>query len=157
MAGALEHSPSLVIKHLLIDAGLGTDPMVSIGAAWPVYRGREPDRPDDLLKVMDTVGRDFGYSQPDSERQENHGIQVTVRAADYGTGYRRAREVALFLDTVTKERVDIETVGTGSADVAYTIHSVVRTSDIIPLGSDTPGGKRQLFTINALCSIRQCP
>lgn len=152
MPGALQHSPADVIRQLIIDSTLGTNPDLTTLLAWPVYRGRDPDRPDNLIKVSDTQGRIFGSIQTDGELQEHHGIQVMVRSVDYSTGYVKARAIAVMLDGVNEELVAM-TPGTA---FDYIVHGVTRTSDVIALGSDVPQGKRQLFVINATTPIRLC-
>lgn len=158
MPGQLNHSPSRIIKQFFIDEGLGSDPDTDLGGEWPVYRGREPDRPDSLIRVHDTEGTAEGYTQGDSERQERHGVQVLVRSVNDDIGYLKARTLALALDGITRYHLTVDADGTGTADAGarYQITSVTRTSDVIPLGSDTPQGKRLLFTVNALVSVRQC-
>lgn len=157
MPGNLTHPPSRVVLEALVSEGIGTDGSDETGE-WPIYVSRSPDRPDDMLLVSDTQGVDFGDTQVDGERQERNGIQVMIRCADYHRGYAKALEVARFLDRLARLFVTVDDVGTGTGSVGtqYIIHSAKRTTNVIPLGSDTPQGKRQLFTVNAHLSLRQC-
>lgn len=147
MPGALTHSPADVLRWLLIDLGQGSDP--ADGAAWPVFASAEPDSPDSCLTVYDTAGRDSGRSHPDGERAEHHGVQVRVRATSHREGYQKARAIALALD----QDVYRDTVVIG--DDAYRVWSVSRTGDVLVLGTNIPGSKRHLFTVNAVVSLRQ--
>lgn len=165
MAGLLKNSPAHVIKQYIIDEALGSDPDAddeNDRIPWPVFRGREVDRPDDLIKVSDTQGRDDGFSQVESEQQKHHGIQVMVRSTDYDEGYRKCLDIALLLDRANHASVSVEYVteddmGTGSPPAyIYEIAAVKTTTDVIPLGADTPQGKRLLFTFNAIAAIRLC-
>lgn len=165
MAGLLKHSPARVIKQYIIDQALGSDPDAddeNDRTPWPVYRGREPDKPDDLIKVSDTQGTDDGFCQVDSEQQKHHGIQVMVRSTDYDEGYRKALDIALLLDQANRASVSVELIteddtGTGGFPVyVYEIASIKTTTDVIPIGTDTPQGKRLLFTFNAIAAIRLC-
>ncbi len=157
MAGPLQHSPARIIAELLIAGGFGSDPERSIGSAWPVYIGREPDRPDQIIKVSNTAGMDDGFTHTEGERQESPGIQIMVRSVIDETGYYLAKRIAGFLDQVQRTLVaiaELEDIGTGT--IEYSLSSIMRTSDVLSLGSDTPAGKRQLFTINAVYSVRMC-
>lgn len=168
MSGPLSHSPSRIIEEYFILEAFGIDPNDWPGSGdipngqWPIYAGRMPDRPDDAINVNDTVGRDFGYTQMDSERQEMYGIQVMIRALDQDVGWRKSQNLAMALDRITRYPVVLSSAetgsgtGPGSMGVNYLIHSVFRTTQVIDLGRDTPQGKRQLFTINAIATIRQC-
>jgi hypothetical protein len=145
-----------VIGKHLIDMGYGTDPEDTIGGDWPIRTARETDRPDDLIRITDTVGRDFGYTQIDGERQEHNGFQVMVRAADYEEGFKKAQAIAVYLDTVAGVAVTLDEVGTGTEGVNYVIHSISRTSSVFALGSDTPAGKREMFSFNGTVALRMC-
>lgn len=166
MAGLLSHSPARIIGQLLIDNGYGSDGEgVSINGPYPtnvwyIFDNREPDKPDNIIKISDTQGRDNGYCQ-DGEREENPGIQIMVRSVNKREGYYKAHRIATFLDSVNREMIAVEEdldnrTGTGTSDLDYLIANIERTSNVIPLGSDVPQGKRQLFVINAICYLRAC-
>lgn len=157
MPGLIQHSPARIVCEALIAAGHATDPERTVGGQWPVYDSREPDRPDAIIKVSDTAGIDFGHTQVDGERQEKQGIQIMVRSANKRDGYYKAQRIAVFIDQLARTLVDIaeiDSVGTGT--VNYILHAITRTTNVLHLGSDTPQGKRQLFTINAVCDVREC-
>lgn len=153
MSGSLAHSPADVIRHLLIGLGLGTNP--ADGEAWPVYVSSEPDRPDSVITTYDTSGRLNGRTQVDGEVQEHHGIQIRVRDANPAAGFKKANEIAIALDeTVYLDTVAIEdVVGTGVS--RYLVWNVSRVSGIFSLGKDVETSKRNLFTINAVVSLRR--
>jgi hypothetical protein len=133
---------------MLINLGLGTTPP-GAGYTWPVFVAGEPPTPDNVVTVYNTLGKDEGRSQVDGERQEHHGIQVRIRGATHDIGYRKARAIATALDrSVYQEGVDID-------EFSYLVHCVSRTGDVLDLGSETPESKRQVFTINALVSLRE--
>lgn len=143
MPGALNHSPADVLRRVLIAGGYGSDPPAT---PWPIRAHVEVDKPDDVITVQDTAGRISGRTNPDSERQEHHGVQVRIRAARVSEGWTKARALAVGLDQLYQESV---TIGAAS----YRLHNVTRTTDVIPLGEE-PGTRRWLFTINALVSLR---
>lgn len=160
MPGVLYHTPARIVKQLLIDLGLGADPDATLEAdrtPWPVYRGREPDRPDDLIKVSDSTGPVAGDTMVDSECQERGGFQVTVRSADPETGYRKAQEVAVALDRVRCATVSLPlpagvgtNVGTGTGDdySLYFLSAIKRTTNVISIPTEVPQSKRTLYTVN---------
>ena len=146
MSGSLTHSPADIIGQLLIDLAIGTD---SQSADWSVFIQSEPDEPDECITVYDTANVLQGRVQPTGETQEQHGIQIRVRAGTYPTGWAIANSICVKLDTqVNRDIVTIE----GST---YNVHSVDRTSGPFHIGKDAPLGKREVFTINATASIRQ--
>lgn len=147
MPGTLNHSPADIVREVLIQIGQGSDP--DLGDDWPVYESGEPDSPDNCVTVYDTQGRDDGRSMPDGERAEFHGIQVRIRSQTSKEGFVKARAMAIAMDTeVLLEEVDVDAY-------TYRVNSLNRTSDVLPLGKDSPGSKRSLFTINLVTSIRQ--
>lgn len=167
MAGLLQHSPSRLIQEFLVLEGYGTDPendydeINDAYGEWPVFRGREGDRPDDLIRVSDTQGTMDGTDQVSSEECIHHGIQVMVRSADYDEGYRKANRIAVALDRIQYYPIELAgepyPTGSGSEVFLYRIQSVKRTTDVIPVGPvDTPQGKRLLFSINAIGTFRMC-
>ena len=149
MSGALTHSPADIVRQLLIDMNLGEASTPTASPSWSVYVGAEPNAPDSAVTVYDTEGSIAGFTQPDGEAQEYHGIQVRVRASDYATGYARARAIAVgFDEDVNRDNVTVDSVN-------YCVCSVTRTSDVLSLGADKPASRRQLFTINARANVRK--
>lgn len=149
MPGPMYHSPSEVIRKMLVDAGLGTEP--SALGDWPVYSTSEPADPDNSITVYDTAGKDRGRTF-DGERQEQSGFQIRVRASSHVGGYARARSLAMALDSLYRVAV---TVTDGPAPATYLVHSLNRTGDVIVVGKEIPITHRHLFTINGVASIRQ--
>jgi hypothetical protein len=148
MSGSLAHSPAEIIGQLLIDLAIGTD---SQSADWSVFIQSEPNDPDECITVYDTANVIQGRVQPTGETQEQHGIQIRVRAGTFPTGWAIANSICRKLDTEVNQ--DTVTIGATS----YNVHSVDRTSGPFPLGKESPQSKRELFTINATASIRQIP
>lgn len=146
MAGLLTHSPALVIARLLIDLGLGSS--YNSNLAWPVFVGREPNLPDEVITAFDTAGRNLG-SLMAGEQQEVHGVQVRVRALRQDTGYVKARRIAVSLDSVTYK---IVTVSGGNN---YLVNNVNRPGDVIYLGEQKPESSRFIHVVNILAHVRQ--
>lgn len=149
MSGTLQHSPADVIHQALVDLLLGVEPSDSPNMEWPVYVSSTPNLPDNLITITDTSARDNGRVMF-GDRQEMHGFQVLVRGVDHRTGYQKSRAIAVALDAVYLRTVRID-------GVDYLIHSVTRTTDVLALGTEVPASKRQLFSLNAVVTVRQQP
>src|SRR5262245_28835704 len=150
MPGLLVHSPAEVVRQLLIDSGLGGEP----GGEWPVFATNGPDLPDNAITVYDTAGTDDGRSM-DGERWERGGIQVRVRSTTHTVGHPKSKAIALMMDQLSQQVVHVDTN-------AYKIWTIVRTSDVLPLGKEVAGAgmpgdisRRNLFTVNALVNLRE--
>lgn len=147
MATALAHSPSDIVRKLLIDLGLATE--AGTGQAWPVYATQEPDKPDNCVTIFDTAGRVYGRLMPTGVVVEHYGIQIRVRSADHKTGYQKATSIADALD----QNVYFRTVQIDSNQ--YLVYTISRTTQVLPIGEESPETKRRLFTINALVVLRR--
>lgn len=174
MPGLLQHSPARIIGAYFATLNVASDPDSNPGAPWPVFDNRYADEPDNVVCVSDTRGRDFGYTQPDSERQEMNGIQVFVRSASTSIGWQKIVQLALVLDGLTNYHISLPLPDDGTVDTGtgtgtgtgpidpgpgsarYQIASVLRTTECVCLGRDTPEGKRVCYTVNALVSVREC-
>jgi hypothetical protein len=146
MPGVLLHSPADVIAQLLVEGGVGTDPAED--GLWPVFATSEAVRPDNCITVYDTAGLDEGRDHSTLERAVHDGIQVRVRSVTPTVGFTKANVVALYLDAVQSMTVNLD-------GHRYVVNNVSRTGGVIPLGKDGPLGKRNLFTVNALVSLRK--
>lgn len=134
-------SPADIIYHLLEGFLSDMD---------PVFVSFWPDTPDESIAIFDTAGRLDGRIMRTGEQIEHPGIQIQVRGLDYSQTFDRAREIALFLDSVKKETVAID------SDEVYVLHNVSRTGAIIPVGIETVESRRRyIFTINAVTTISQ--
>ncbi len=148
MPGPLNHSPADVLRWALVQQGVVTDPTLGTLQTWPAYVASEPSAPDDVVTLYDTAGVLHGREHVSGETQEHHGVQVRVRSADHPSGWAKARAVAQVLDTGLYQST--VTIGPDT----YLLHAVTRTTDVIALGVNVPDTRRDLFTINALISLR---
>jgi len=80
------------------------------------------------------------------ERIVHPGWQLRVRATDYTTGYGQIYDIRTLLEGIRRERVDI-----GAA--AYRIDAVTIISDILPLGQEPEGKRRDTFTLNGIMTF----
>lgn len=151
MSGTLSHTPSQIIRQLIIDLGLGSDG----GASWPVYAVQMPNTPDNCVGVIDRAGVGRGRFQVGGEVQEVYGVQIIVRAGDGQTAHVKAdaiksgltQDVHLDGVTVTDEE------GYGTATQGYIVYNVSHRSGpfVIP-ESDTD---RKIASLNMLASIQE--
>ena len=143
---SLTHSPADVIRWLLIDLGLGTDPSVS--GSWPIHTSSEPDSPDNSISVYDTAGIKDGRIQRTGETREHSGIMLQIRGVTQPIAWAKANAANIILD----ESIDKSLITISSTD--YIVYAVTRHSGPLSLGRE-PGTNRFLFTINAVVALRQ--
>jgi hypothetical protein len=150
MPGSLVHSPADILRYLLIAKGVGVTPVANpSNTAWPIYAHNEPDGPDNCITVFDVQGKKSGRTMVDGEVQEHHGFQVRIRSSLSTDGYTKARSIAIVMD----EQVYQEPISVSSSH--YCVHSITRTSDVIPLGKEaTTPSKRSICVINGIIMLR---
>ena len=154
MSGALTHSPADVLRRVLIALGFGTAPEDDPLGSWPIYAAYEPDLPDNVITLYDTAGVHQGRDMITGEVFERHGVQLRIRSTTHPLGYQKTRALAVALDeSIYQESVTLDDPGVGTA-TSYLVHAVSRRG-ILALGKDVPGGKRSVFTVNALVSVRE--
>lgn len=151
MAGLLEHSPADIVRYTIIAHSLGTlHTGTGIPEDWTVFCDVEPDRPDRVITVYNTLGRKHKRTFPDSMTQEHYGILIRIRSNTPAEGYNKAAEIASVLD----ELVYQESIIIGSS--VYCLHSFNRVGGILALPKDTVTPTRRIIhTFNGLTSIRQ--
>lgn len=131
-----------VMRQLLIDIGMGSDG----GTDWPVYDSNEPNAPDNVITVYDTMGMDDGRSNLDGSLWAHLGAQVRVRSKGVAVGRSKAFAIRKALS-----QVNGRTVWIGSA--SYWITNVAKIGQVLALGTDKPGSSRNLFTLNVLLPL----
>lgn len=144
----LLHSPADIVRGVLIDLGAASSPDISPRTAWPAFSGKEPDSPDEVITLYDTQGFSDGRFMIDGELFSHPGIQLRVRSKDTPRGYSKASQLRSALAGILNAEL---TIGANS----YVLHCVAKISDVIALGDESPQSKRQLFTVNAVASVRR--
>ena len=151
MSGALSHTPSQIIRQVIIDLGHGANG----GITWPVTAGAEPDGPDNVITVYDTAGVKQGRQQIDGLVVLAYGLQLRVRSNDAQVAWKKIEDIGIGLDEdiqLTSTTVT-DPEGYGTATQTYTVYNISRASGPFPL-SDT-SSDRKLFTLNLLAKIRE--
>lgn len=146
---SLPNSPAEIVAKLLTAQNLVTEPPApgSQASSWPVYYSAEPQAPDNLVVIYDTQGRSAGRVMQ-GERQGFYGLQVMVRATSHAVGWEKIDAIRKAMDEdMYDESVTIDSN-------VYVIHSFDTSGDIMALGKEQ-NGKRSLFTVNFLTSIRK--
>lgn len=143
----MTHQVADVIRWLLIQEGLGTDP--ASNADWPVYCNRELDNPGRCITVYDTEGTSDGRAMATGRLLEHPGIQVRVRAEDGRTGRAKIDAVREAL----AEAVYDELVRVDSS--RYVVQCLARIGNVLPLGKVEPNTRRNAFTLNALAVVKE--
>jgi hypothetical protein len=151
MSGRLLHSVPRIIARALIARAVGVEPLTrgNSNTAFPIYAPDEPPTPDNVITVLGTQGVSKGRLMTNGEVQLKHGIQVRVRAATDRLGSNKANEVFYTLtQVISKDSVTLD--GT-----TYTIHCLSNVLEPFHLGKQKPTDKLDIWTINALATVRQ--
>lgn len=150
----LEHSPADVLARVLAALGLGTlaleDAEDQARTDWAVKVSKTPDKPDRVIVLTDTAGRDLGRPGRPGRRVSLYGVQIKVRAATHPAGWAKCSQLLEQLSL--RASVYDRQVSVGSA--VYVVHSVQFTGPPLVVGVE-PGTSRRVFTLNALAGIRQ--
>lgn len=145
----LPHSPADVIRWLMIQDAVATDP--ADDDTWPAFESFEPDRPDNCITVYDTTGRDSGRSMVDGELMEHFGFMVRVRAYDKPTGWTKVKAIHLWMQETVSWSSKV-TIGA----YRYRVPAIAM-GPILRVGNESPESKRFVHTINATSAIRLMP
>jgi len=139
----MNHSPSEVLRQLLIDLGLGTS-----GTTWTVYVNTMPETPDNCISVNDTEAVDTARAQATGVTTSVHGAQILVRGVTFATARAKVQAIHAALDeSVLRTAVTVSTTN-------YVVQAVSRIGEGIPLGTDGVS-KRHLHSINVRVSLSQ--
>jgi hypothetical protein len=148
----MNHSPAEIRARSIIDAGVASDPASDkeVLDDWPAFIGTMMESPDNQIATYNTQGLTQGRDMRGGRMSTFPGIQFKVRGSDYGDGYRKAEAIVEHLDGIKREELYITEDGT---NYFYVIHSVIRVGDILDIGADPSGRRRNQFTINAVVRI----
>ena len=137
----MNHTPSEIVRQLLIDLNIGT-----ASGAWPIYCENMPDSPDNCLAVYDTEALEAKRDHVTGVTALIRGIQVMVRATDVKTAYLKCKDVnKTFDEDVYRDEVTLDTT-------VYLVQAISRLSAEIPVGADGTT-KRRLYSTNARLSV----
>lgn len=158
MANELLHSPADVVRQLVLDLGLGTDPDDEPGEDWPVFAHSLPDLPDAAMAVTDTAGRDHGSSQLTGELFTAYGWQLRVRGVTHAGGaWQKADECRRSLSERCTQRVVTLANLTGTDTTDYTVHCLHGFGQVLTGAEPSSAGRRTVFSLNGLISLTRRP
>ena len=115
---------------------------------WPLYVSHLPDGINNSGCLYDTSGISDGRLMDTGKMIEHHGIQLTIRSDDYSIGRAKAEEIALSLDAVFNDAVDI-------GDEEFEIQNVKRMSNVISLGLEEDSRRNYLFTVDFVATLKR--
>lgn len=148
MVEVLAKSPAFVLSSYIIEElELMTDPVD--GDDWPLFSSHLPDGINSCGCMYDTTGIRDGRIMSTGEMVEHHGIQLTIRAAEYEAGRAKAEEIALALDATYNGSISIE------SGVDFELQNVKRMSSVVALGLEIDSKRNYLFTVDFLVTLRQ--
>lgn len=141
------NSPANIIRRHLIDRAYG-----AATGNWATFVSFLPNDPNQAICIYDTAGRMDGRLMRDGFQIIHPGVQILVRGKTYLETYRKAKTIALYLDTIQGFSVVM------AGDAVYLLRNVSRTGDLMPLGVETDGDRRRyLFAINAVLTFTESP
>lgn len=167
MVDFLHHTPSDIVRHLLIDLGVGTNP--ENRDPWPIFEAAEPDVPDEVITVLGQKGKTYGRNQLTGETIEKPGVQFRIRSSISNLAATKANEIAAVLDQAVLNNVVVVVDPISGLSFVYVVENVNRShgsalnsGNVVPLGKSSPAtpgitapsSVRFTFTINALVSVR---
>lgn len=141
----LDHSPADVVRWLLINLGVGTDP--DDEGSWPIFCDGEGDTPDNAITVYNTSGIVHGEVHYNGEVQEHYGLQFRLRATKSTVAWPKINELMLTIDQVINN--DVVTID----GTSYYVECIPRTGTVLALGK--ADGKRYVYTLNSTVSLRK--
>lgn len=128
-----------------------SDPDLSPGSAWPIYKGVEPSQPDQVIVITTTQGLDFGRTMIDGEVASHFGFQLRFRARDDVVGYQKAMAVRSWMQRqVYADNITLDST-------IYLIPCFSGIGQVLELGRDRPPTGRYICTLNAVVPIRVTP
>jgi len=139
---------SILAYYIINTLSLMTLP--SDEGSWPLYISSMPDGEDvkvDCGSIYDTAGVLDGKLS-NGKVVQHPGIQLRIRSDDYEQGYAKIEEIALALDDVCWDTVEV-------GGVTYLLENISRSTPIVPLGSERGYQRRFLFTVNFLITLKK--
>ncbi len=143
MSGILLHKPSQIVASALRNGSLGSLPP---DQTWPIFNDGHAAEPEELICVYDTVGIIQGQSHIGGQVTEHYGIQIKVRAKTNLDSFKKAKDIALYCDALTRRSVTIDST-------SYTIHAMARKGSIISIGPEAGDLYLHLHTVNYTLSL----
>lgn len=147
-----------ILRYLLIDLGVGSNPAVTdqaLDRVWPIHADSEPDDPDECITVYSPTSAIDGQSPFDGDLWERPSWSIRVRSRTKESGKAKANAVKVAVCGVYWQVVTVpDPTGTGGTD--YRVETMLPTSGVNSIGQEQGTG-RFLFTINGTCTLDPNP
>lgn len=147
----LDNSPASILAQYIIEV-TSLMSLPNADTDWPLYVHHLPPADDAKVKtnagaVMDTAGLKDGRLMAGPTMQ-HYGMQILMRGKTYEEAWVKINAVARSLDGI---HTDVITRGIED----YMIDSVTQTSNPVYIGLEEGQGRRKLFTVNLIATIKQ--
>lgn len=141
-------APEKVLQAWLIEQNVGVDPDTDPISSWPIYSGHMPDEGrDNAIAVYGTEPIYDARILLTGETVLHPGLQIRVRSNDPISGYEKAWEITLALDSIEREGIEID-------GIQYMIHAIHHRG-IIPLGPEDAKRRRRDWVVNAIGTLEE--
>lgn len=142
-------SPASIIAAYIIDI-LEKMSSPDANSDWPLYVSHLPDSDNvktDAGAIYNTTGINDMRSM-NGKIPQHPGIQLRIRSQNSETGYAKIEDIALTLDEIFRNTVEVD-------EQEYEIQNASRTTPIVSLGLEVGTTKRRYnFTVNYLLTLK---
>lgn len=155
----MHHSPSEIVRQLLIDLDLGSGQTAEgqPSGDWPVYDSTEPTKPDEAITINDIPGLDDGRVQYTGEQLGPRGILIRVRGKTKKTCYDKAHSLFLAISKSSQVGGQAYRVYVTVDGTRYMLHCFSRIDRVRNLGKENPTSTRQVYVISCVVTVVPCP
>lgn len=140
----MTNSPAEIIWQLLVDLADDWG-----GDDWDLFVNNEPESPDNTITIYDADGLMNARLQHTGEFDENPGIQIRVRSAEYAEGWVIANAIKKVLDENVYDNV-VAVEGGGD----FVVETFNRSTNVLSIGHESES-QRWVFTLNGTAVINE--
>lgn len=141
--------PSDVLRHHLINAGLGALPeAASPKQVWKIFAADMSDEPDNAVCIYDTAGVKDGRDARTRVTLFHPGFQVRTRANYVDVSYAKMTDLRRAIDAIKNATVVIP-----QSSESWLIEAASLTTSILDVGIDEK--KRNHHTLNGTLTLRR--
>jgi hypothetical protein len=144
----MTYTPAEVLTQYLLDNAVVSDPGDDL--SWPIYISHMPDEDDgngNCVALYDTTGVLDGRLTSGSVI-EHYGLQVKVRSADYLIGWKKMSEILELIRAIKNQNISLESS-------VFVVNNVSETTPVLGIGVEEGSGRRELFTVNLLATMKE--
>lgn len=142
--GSLPDSPAMILQYALVAGGLGIM-QNNTNTNWQITRGKELERPENVVTIYNEDPEIFDRTMPDGEVQEYEGVNIRVRGFLDEEAWEKVNAINVFLAGLSNLVV---AVGARS----YLFQTFIRRTGPTFLG-DLEGRAAVAYTVNGLMVV----